>query len=168
MIVLLLRQNTIRQISSHLSHQKGQVTTFNWASETQFSSQFYFDDCIWVEKNIGRNMFILLLGLLSLNDTLREKCIYSYTGYLSSLLSSLFCDVLSNNINNIEKLHQRIFFFFPKCVQLLIFHTMSSTNKVFLLFRFRWVAKNTWYWTCYFVHSFGYFNLISRLSANSN
>ena len=84
-----------------------------------------------------RNMFILLLGLLSLNDTLRAKCTYSYTGYLSSLLSSLFCDVLSNNINNIEKLHQRIFFFFPKCVQLLIFHTMSSTNKVFPLFWFR-------------------------------
>ena len=59
-----------------------------------------------------RNMFILLLGLLLLNDTLRAKCTYSYTGYLSSLLSSLFCDVLSNNINNIEKLHQRIFSFF--------------------------------------------------------
>ena len=140
MIVLLLRQNTIRQISSHLSHQKGHVTTFNYVSKTHFSSQFDVDDWIWVEKNIGRNMFILLLGLLSLNDTLREKCRYSYMGYLSSLLSSLFCDVLSNNINNIEKLHQRIFFFFPKCVQLLKFHTMSSTNKVFLLFRFLWIS----------------------------
>ena len=129
MIVLLLRQNTIRQISSHLSHQKGHVTTFNYVSKTHFSSQFDVDDFIRSIIMIGIYILHSSVKWIVKRLTFGELHIVKW-GYLSFLLSSLFCNVLSNSINSIENLHRRTFFFFPKCVQLLIFHTMSSTNKV--------------------------------------
>lgn len=114
-VTFLIKKVTLQQSTTSQKHN--------------FSSQFDVDDFIRSIIMIEIYIFHSSVKWIVKRLTLGELHIVKW-GYLSFLLSSLFCNVLSNSINSIENLHRRTFFFFPKCVQLLIFHTMSSTNKV--------------------------------------